>query len=682
MARFAETPQVFGDRRFLAAALRAAIPRWTVRPLFASLCALFALAACETQPTHEVLALTDLSPRMVESGEKLVFQASGLPLPEDIRRITLRIAGTVSRPGREPCARPVSLTLVDPPEGDTEGSYLRASGGSAYSDGAGHLLRIEGGSRLEVFLEPEHLRALSRCPGERGVDDVRHATLSLTGPGGGASLRVETQQGTVLASARALRGPTLDLLPAGHRSLAGENAARAEADRVLGSLGIRLASAHPTEGGLQIDQVAPGSNADRAGLTDGDVLVRLDGLTLLSIGDFRPPHGADRALLAIRRGDSVDDHPIQLTGVTRGVPTDLVATGVILLVALGLLLVARRGTPTPVLWLLAGGSARETPSRRGDFVSGWREALRGGALPMRSGARGGEDAVLIAAALISLALAVPFGQIAFSRDPDLLMAHLSLAIVSLSFPVVLAWRTEPTGRARRALDALGRRVGVELLGVLALVGVLLPAGALHAQGVVSAQGAAPWTWSALHDPSRLLLAAVYLAPVFFAAEDAPDSVVERAARWTVNVLRASLAATVLFGGWAVPGVQHLEQAASVSLQMLGVLILLLKSWAIVAALRAVAPRLSRFHPTQRARFTARVLLPWTLAAVALQAAATALAPRVSWVTVNVTGRVFAGATAGLVAILLAARVARIALARKGIVDADAPVLQGPPGLTG
>jgi len=652
-----------------------------VRLVALSLCALASLSACETQPTHEVLALTDLAPRTVEAGERLVFQASGLPLPQDIRRITLRIAGTLARPGREVCPRPVALTLVDPPEAAGGGIYLRESAG-AYSDGAGHLLRIEGGSRLEVFLEPEHLRALSRCPGEReSSDDVRHATLSLNGPGGGASLRVETQQGTVLASARALRGPTLDLLPAGARSISGELAARAEAERVLDSLGIHLAAAHPTEGGLQVDQVTPGSNAERAGLTDGDVLLRLDGVTLLSLGDFRPVHGADRALLSVRRGEAVDEHPIALTEVSRGVPSDLVATGVILLVALGLLFVARRGTPTPIRWLLAGGRDDLTALSRGDLLSAWREALREGALPMLAGARGREDAVLIAAALVSLCLAVPFGQIAFSRDPDALMAHLGLALVCATFPVALAWRGAPGGRSRRALVAFAQRVGVELLGAVALAGVLIPAGALHVQGVVSAQGAAPWAWNALRDPARMLLAGVYLAPMLLAAEDAPDAIVERAARWTVLVLRACLASAVLFGGWSVPGVAHLEQGASVSLQMLGVLLLLLKAWALVAALRAMAPALSRVREAARSRFTWRVALPWTLLAVSAEALAAWITPRLPWVAANVAGRVIAASTATLVGALVLTRVLRIALARKGIVSANAPLLQAPPGLS-
>jgi NADH:ubiquinone oxidoreductase subunit H len=201
------------------------------------------------------------------------------------------------------------------------------------------------------------------------------------------------------------------------------------------------------------------------------------------------------------------------------------------------------------------------------------------------------------------------------------------------------------------------------------------------QGVVSAQGAAPWAWNALRDPARLLLAGVYLAPMLLAAEDAPDAIVERAARWTVLVLRACLAAAVLFGGWSVPGVAHLEQGASVSLQMLGVLLLLLKAWALVAALRAMAPALSRVREAARSRFAWRVALPWTLLAVSAEALAAWVTPRLPWVAANVAGRVIAASTATLVGALVLTRVLRIALARKGIVSANAPLLQAPPGLS-
>lgn len=642
-----------------------------------------ALASCETQPTHEVLALTDLAPRQVEPGDRLVFQATGLPLPQDIRRVTLRIAGNLSRPGAEACARPVSLTVVDPPEDTAGNDYVRGAEGDTYADGAGHTLRLVGGTRLEVFLDAQMIRALSRCPGEASAPDASHATLSLTGPHGGASLRVETVQGNVLASARALRGPTLDLHTAGVRSLTSELAARTEAERALGSLGIQLATAHPVEGGLQVDRVTAGSNAERAGITDGDVLVRLDGVTLLSVGDFRPAHGADRAVISVRRGDAVDDHPIRLTAVTRGAPTDLVATGVILLVAFGLLLLARRGAPTPVLWLVEGGArtldAKDSVAAP-STLSRWRAALRNGELPLLEGARGREDAVLLGAAIVSLALAVPFGQLAFSLDPDAVVTHLGLAIVATGFPVLRAWRESAERRARTALITLSRRAIVELLAGLALAALVTSAGALHLQAIVASQGAAPWAWNLLRDPARLLLGLAYLAPLALSAEDLPDGVVERAARWTVTVLRCVLASAVLLGGWSVPGVAHLEQDASVSLQMLGVLLLLAKTWGVVALLRALAPTLRRFHPAQRTRFALRVALPWTALAVALEVLALSVAARVPWVVTNVSGRILGGATTALVAAVVLGRIARITLARKGIV-APAMVVGGPRAAT-
>lgn len=643
-----------------------------MRPLRSLLCAAaLALASCETQPTHEVLALTDLTPRQVEPGDRVVFHATGLPLPQDIRRMTLRLSGNLARPGVGPCARPVTLTLVDPPEGLAPSDYVRGVEGESYASGAGHTLRIVGGTRLEVFLDAAMIRTLSRCPGEAATADATHATLSLTGPHGGASLRVETVQGNVLASARALRGPTLDLHTDGVRSLTHEIAARTEAERVLGSLGIQLASAHPVEGGLQVDRVTPGSNAERAGITDGDVLVRLDGVTLLTVGDFRPPHGADRAVISLRRGDAVDDHPIRLTAVTRGVPTDLVATGVILLVAFGLLLLARRGTPTPFVWLTDGG-ARTLPGTRVEaapsVLARWRASLRNGELPLLEGARGREDAVLLGAAIVSLALAVPFGQLAFSLDPDAAVTHLGLAIVATGFPVLRAWRGADRNRARAALIALSRRAIVELLALLSLASLVTAAGALHLQAIVASQGAAPWAWNLLRDPARVILGLAYLAPLALAAEDEPDGVVERAARWTVTVLRSVIAAAVLLGGWCVPGVAHLEQDASVSLQMLGVLLLLAKTWGVVALLRVVGPAMQRFHPAQRTRFALRVALPWTVAAAVLQMAALVAATRVSWVVANVSGRILGGATAALVGLVVLGRLARHALSRRGVID--------------
>jgi hypothetical protein len=76
-----------------------------------------------------------------------------------------------------------------------------------------------------------------------------------------------------------------------------------------------------------------------------------------------------------------------------------------------------------------------------------------------------------------------------------------------------------------------------------------------------------------------------------------------------------------------------------------------------------------------------VALPWTLLAVSAEALAAWITPRLPWVAANVAGRVIAASTATLVGALVLTRVLRIALARKGIVSANAPLLQAPPGLS-
>ena len=78
-----------------------------------------ALAGCETQPTHEVLTLTELTPRQVEPGDRLVLHTNGLPPVADIRRVTVRLAARLARPGMARCESMVSAVITDPPEGTT-----------------------------------------------------------------------------------------------------------------------------------------------------------------------------------------------------------------------------------------------------------------------------------------------------------------------------------------------------------------------------------------------------------------------------------------------------------------------------------------------------------------------------------------------------------------------------------
>ena len=120
------------------------------RKITPTLVGAFLLAACETQPTHEVLAVSDISPRQIEVGDRVIVQGTGFPQASDIRRVTLRLGGSLARPGARPCGRSVSLTLTDPP---LDQRVIDPATGlerePTYAAAQMHTLRIEAGSRLE-----------------------------------------------------------------------------------------------------------------------------------------------------------------------------------------------------------------------------------------------------------------------------------------------------------------------------------------------------------------------------------------------------------------------------------------------------------------------------------------------------------------------------------------------------
>ncbi len=587
------------------------------------LCVGAALSGCETQPTHEVIALQDLSPRQVEVGDRVVIHGSGFPLAGDIRRLTVRLSGTLSRPGLAACARPVSLTLSDP---QTTGSSADPITGvereAVYAAASLHTLRVEGGSRIEFTVTDEILRALSTCPGER-APAASHATVSLTGPHAGVSVEVETLQGARLASAHALRGPRIDLLAPWNRTLDGERMARAEAERTLGFLGIHLAAAHPNEGGLRVERVAQGSPADEAGILDGDVLERIDGTTLLGVGDLRPAPGSDTALLSVRRGDAVEDRPVRVTALTRGAPDDAVATTVLLLVGLAFVtfgMGSQRG-------LLAWTAARLADRHGAGVLSNWR-GWRGMLADL--GARMRDDrelAVLAGAAVSTTALAAPFGQSLCAADPDVAVWHAASAVGAVALSAAVAHGSASHGALGAGLRAAGRRAVWELPAMAAVGAAVALAGDLGARGVMASQGGAPWAWNLFRNPAMLVMGAAHLASLALLSPEAREAPTRsmRASAWTLLAARAALVSVTLLGGARVPGVELATQESAVGFQMLGAALMLAKAWAVVALLRWAAPRVAAVHPTVRTTLALRYLGPLSVIGAVLVVAGDAVA---------------------------------------------------------
>jgi NADH-quinone oxidoreductase subunit H len=563
-----------------------------------------ALGACETQPTHEVLSVVDIAPRQLEVGDRVVIRGSGFPQPGDIRRITVSITGVLARPGLAACPRPVSVTLSDPPEG--ERTYDPATGterDAVYASSTMHQLRVHGGADIEFTLTEELLRALTTCSGERPPARAPHATLGLVGPRAGVSVRVDTMQGTTLASAQSLRGPRLDVLTPWGREVAEGREARTEADRALTALGIRLAEVQPTEGGLQIERVTPGSPADEAGLGDGDVMERLDGVTLLGVTDFRPAAGGDLAVVSVRRGDAVEDRGLRVAAITRAASNDVVATAVLLLVALAVVafgMSPRRG-------LLGWLGQRLLPARREAWtLRGWREALAG-------------DAGFVSAAVASTALTVPFAEFLFDANPDLGAAHIVGVLASLTVAALSA-RAElnhPTLLA--TLRGAVRRLAFEAPAVGAVVAAVFLSGSIDAQGVAAAQGGSPWDWYLFRGPLLCALGVGHLAALVPLAVDvrAATHRALRGAAWATLLARAAYATALLCGGTRLPGLTLGEQGASVALQMLGAVAFMAKGWGLVALARYLAPGAAAAHPALRTALALRHLGPLAVIAAVL-----------------------------------------------------------------
>jgi hypothetical protein len=593
-----------------------------VRALGTVVIATLVALGCEPRPVHEVLTLTDLGPRQLEPGELLRMTTTGLPHPGDVRRVTLELRGNLHRPGRAPCAHPVTVTLQDPPEDaqvlDAQGSLRPVT----YAEQAGHQLRIEGPTRLEFVTTDGFLRDLATCPGERApAPELTHATLRVSGSRAGITLYVETLQGAVLTVTRPLRGPVLELHLHREEPMALDLAARAEADRALAFLGLQLASAQPTEGGLQVEHVRPGSPADEAGLFDGDVLERIDGVTVLDARDLRPARGARTATFAVRRGEITDDHVVQIDRLGRVLPSDLAASGVLLAVAavlVGLLLTPHAG---PWTWF------RRRLGRGLGLPDAHPRALLHRVLPWELGCLAAGTA----------AAALPLGPLVVGRAPDALAAAWVLLAGRCTMGL-LRGRTEgPRGSWTAALARGADAAWSQLPALLAVAGVVVSCGAVQLNTAVDAQGGAPWAWNLLRNPVTAVLGVAFLASL--GTTVAPG--VGAPSRWrrglpspwgavdlALTAALSALGAALFLGGWALPGVGPSELEGSAALTMLGAGLWVLKAWVLGLTARALRGALEDVRSESLASFHARTVAPWTLLAVALLAVWAMLGRRV------------------------------------------------------
>lgn len=554
------------------------------------------LVACEPRDIPQLVSVREITPPVVDVGDVLLVAGQGFPTKKEAR---VSFRGTLYR-GAESPERGFVLDTVGLSQSDTvvevpltEG--LRARFGGA-GDAAAHVTFVGDIDVAFPAITPGALPITGTCKGTR---------LDVRGP-------------------RARRTAEVQRLE--------------EGARVLGLLGIETEQDTPPAGGLLVTKIVSGSVAESGGLAPGDLLVGLDGLTLLDRGDVVPSGKQRFVTLSLRHGGDphVDERQLSLRGYRAPATTDLLGVALLLAIAAGV-----------VLFFLSPG-----PS----FLAFADRARQGRALATAPGA---SPLVRLFAAVHAFLRADVHAQ---SRAPlSRFVPHFAFVVVTAAvatLPFVKQLGTARVdvltlygfatlsvallaffaGDGRRwtlavASGALVRIVLLHLPGALALLGVVLVTGSVRVLDIVRSQGAAPWTWLVTRTPLLPFLAlALLVAPLVTVGttpgllpeadlEETPRSpgmsaVAASLASWVGAHGSAALLAIVFLGGDNVPFVERAVVEAKPVYGVLAALLLLLKTWTVLFVLLAARRTLPKLGAEQAMGPLLRVVLPGSLVGLA------------------------------------------------------------------
>lgn len=526
--------------------------------------------SCSREIGPQLVNVTDVVPRSVELGDRVLLMGEGFPAGKPAR-VTFR--GTLHRPGERPEAGAeivTSATVLGPEQAEL------------------------------AFTEP--LQALFCGAGDRAA----HTTFE-----GDVEVAFAAAAPGAPPIAGTLRRVTFDVRP-GAPPADGER----EGARALAWMGVHGAA---SSDGLAVEAVDPGSRAEAAGLAPGDVVTAFDGLRVGATSDMVPAPGERDAVMAIRRADVDATRTMPVEGWRRAAPADLLGAALVALGALLLVVLLASPLPAPVAALVQRVAARARAARGASLRAALVDAL-----PLPG------SAALVDAIAFAVFLTMPLGQylVAARLDVGLLFA---VAATSLASGALLAsgsawrgmrtaahvvWQHVPAAAAVAAVVVTTGSLRVEEIArdqggcpwdwlafrspaMLAAFALLLSCGRIEPGATVPAAGVAALTEaSAPAAPGGAGLAAAYRAH---------------------RLLVCGLGAVLFLGGWLLPGIPAGVQAAHPSLQMAGAAALLAKTWVLVVLLawaRRVVPAGSL---PERSRAVAFWTAPF--AAVTLLAAA-------------------------------------------------------------
>jgi NADH-quinone oxidoreductase subunit H len=408
--------------------------------------ALFVMTGCERQIAPPLVEVTELAPLEIETSDRLEVHGTGFPQGRTAR---VTLSGAVFRPGEAPM-RNVSI--------EAEGVVTTPG-------------------RLEIVVRDGFIERF--CG--RG-DRAAHATFA-----GDVELSFASSTPGAPPLVGVLRNTSIDVMPVSPRATV-LDARAAEGGRLLAFLGIVPGA--PTPRGLPIEQVGAQSLAERSGMQVGDVIVSLDGVHVLSVGDIIPA-SARSAELTIRHADSGTEETKTLPLIEYSgerIPTEYAPALLLVGVALAFLVILVLPGPPSLAALEMRIASR----------------LRRTTLRTLLGALVGQGRHAALSAIVSAVIAT------FALTPYLVGREVDGVVLLAGAATLLVWSRMAAERGVLASLRTLVRVGLVVLSMSAAIVLAIgQVGAIELAEIVRVQGGAPWQFTAARYPACTVLLVVY-----------------------------------------------------------------------------------------------------------------------------------------------------------------------------
>lgn len=585
----------------------------------------------------DLLTVLDITPREVDLGDRI--EIIGVDFPEG-KPVKITFQGDLHRPGR-PVEKNVAIEV------DTVSSSSSRIG-FELTQGLHDRLAGVGPDAIHTTFRGNVLVAFpSTAPDgvKKEVTGVRDAVIDV-------------------------RPPTM------RRSII--EAREKKGEEVLAALGIELDDSSPTSGGLKIKAISDQADAiaaKNAGLLPGDLLVSFDGVNVASKADMVPTGSSRFADVGILRGGQLEYRKLEVSKIAKGVPTDLVGAGIMLLVAIltvGIFMSPTAGIITWVERRMAGRmQSRVGPNRSGPqgflqwLADGIKSILKEDIIPAEAdGPMFRLAPYLVFVGVSATFVVMPFGQYLIAADLDIgilfVVAVTSLVTIGL---MTGGWASNNKWSLLGGIRSAAQIISYEIPAAVSIVCIVMMTGSLRMQDIIRAQGGLPWDWYMFRNPVVFLLFFLYfitaLAEGNRAPFDLPEAESELVAgysteysgmryvffffgEWANVFVMAGIASALFLGGWQVPFVDPLVQGSSFWWQALGAFIFLSKAWVLVFVVIWIRWTLPRIRIDQLMNLCWKWLVPGAFIAFVLTALWTIWSPEgpVRWAISGATFLVF------------------------------------------